>query len=109
MAKGQKFIGRQYKRVLSIEEIAQIELQIYKGISSSEIRETFHLTIVLFDSIYQGLKFETKRHPSIGKWGHKTESYYTEKELLKGIPKYTFKELSKHEKQFYLNYNLWKK
>jgi hypothetical protein len=109
MAKGQKSIGRKYKRVLTTEEIAQIEIQIYKGNSSEEIREMFHLTKVLFNGIRRELKIETRRYPSTGKWGHKDEAYYTEEELLKGIPEYTFKDLSRHEKQFYLNYNLWKK
>jgi len=109
MAKDSQYNGKKYKRVLTIEEIAQIEMQIYKKVPLQEIRDTFHLTKVLFNGIRRQLKIETKRYPSTGKWGHKDESYYTEEELLKGIPEYTFEELSQQEKQFYLNYDLWKK
>jgi hypothetical protein len=108
MGKGQKSIGRYYKRVLSIEEVAQVEIDIFKGISEEEIRAKFQITIVLYKSIYQNLIFDSNNQSSVN-LGHKHTAYYTEKELLKGIPTYTFKELSKHEKQFYLNYNLWKK
>jgi len=36
--------------------------------------------------------------------GHKKDPYYSEEELLLGIPNYNWEELSKLEKQFYLDY-----
>lgn len=41
-----------------------------------------------------GICFDTKRIP-----------YYTEEEMIEGIPKYKFRDLSKEEKQFYYKYN----
>ena len=41
--------------------------------------------------------------------GHKQEEYYSEKELLTGIPEYTWEELSKAEIKFYQNYGKKKK
>lgn len=105
MAKGFKFPGRDYKRVLTDTEIAQIELEIYQGVTEAVIREKFKITRVLYESVYKGVVFDANNKSTVS-LGHKKTAYYTEKELLAGIPEYTFKDLSRHEKQFYLNYKL---
>ena len=38
------------------------------------------------------------------KLGHKDDSYYTEEELLEGLPTYKWEDLDHYEKKFYLNY-----
>lgn len=105
MGRGFKFHGRNYKRILTVEEIGDIKIAIYKGLTEEEIRSTFQITRMLYLGIYQTMMLDIK-NTSSAVLGHKNESYYTEEELLKGIPQYTFDELSQQEKEFYLNYNL---
>jgi hypothetical protein len=38
------------------------------------------------------------------KLGHKDDSYYSEEEMLEGLPQYKWEDLDYYEKKFYLNY-----
>lgn len=57
------------------------------------------------ESLYHKTKGTFRRHDNrLSKLGSKTEEYYTEKELLQGIPEYKWEDLDNYEKYFYLTY-----
>lgn len=69
------------------------------GLNLNEIAEKFHMrqsTALSIISDYDKLKI--KALPVRVQVGHKDEAYYTEKEMLKGLPTYTLDSLSPSEK-----------
>ena len=69
--------------------------KVYK-VDRLVVQELFKEFILTLDSI--------RKYSPRAVIGNKNTSYFTENEMLAGLPVYTWEELSKLEKHFYLNY-----
>jgi hypothetical protein len=104
MEKKKLFIGN-YKVILDIK----------RGLNKEKIMEKHFLNNTEYSFFYymainnlflrkKGLqKFDTEVVKESG-FGVKNEPYYTEEEMIQGIPNYQWKDLSLKEKEFYFKY-----
>jgi hypothetical protein len=109
MEKNKKLCGN--IKDFDLEQIKRIGKKVEKGTPIEEISKEFGLSR---DKVITRIEYYLKNFDSYGnfkllpeyynKIGSKTQAYYTEKEMLEGFPDYTWKNLTEHEKQFYLNY-----
>lgn len=103
MVKKKLLPGGTFKKLLTKEEVLDIEFYIYQGFPEAVTREKFQITKGIYYQIYNNMVLNRNR-VYFGTLGAKIEPYYTEEELLKGIPEYTWESLSNKEKQFYYGY-----
>lgn len=87
---------------------------IQKGIPEDLIRSFYNLTETEYNFVYyqvinnllwkKAKSLEDIKYHEPG-FGFKDEAYYTEEEMIQGIPNYTWKDLPRNEKEFYYKYN----
>jgi|688.fasta_scaffold2062163_2 hypothetical protein len=86
----------------SPKEIKFVGESIEKGKSTKYLTELFGVgTEKIFRVLEQYLQTLSKKRSRLG---YKDESYYTEEQMLKGLPQYKWEDLDYYEKQFYLKY-----
>jgi hypothetical protein len=99
-----------YRKSFSRKDIIDIRESIIAGCPLLTIGNQYKVSIELLQDIFseliQGLEFlniklENKKEKILG---NRQETYYSEEELLLGLPTYIWKDLSITEKQFYKNY-----
>lgn len=108
---GDKFIFKSGTKRTSITllEIGKIQEELIKGERIYNICENFNISYgmyrVLNNEGYFAFCIESKK-PITGRNSFlKKENDITEEELIIGIPKYNWKDLTRKEKEFYYKYN----
>jgi hypothetical protein len=94
------------KRIFTRKEILDIRQDIIDGVLIERISARFNVSMSVIRSLFSEFiqtMDSLKTLGSTAKLGHKNTSYNTEEEMLGGLPQYTWKEVSKEEKQFYIN------
>jgi hypothetical protein len=95
------------KKDFTKTELLNIRNDIILGNPKLWICHKHGITDNVFDKIYgefsELMATVTAKDPKCI-LGSKQEAYWTEEEMLRGNPKYSWGELSRTEKQFYLNY-----
>lgn len=94
------------KRTFTRKEILDIRQDIIDGVLIERIAARFNVSMGVIRSLFSEFiqtMDSIKTLGSTAKLGHKNTSYNTEEEMLGGLPQYTWKEVSKEEKQFYIN------
>lgn len=95
------------KRDFTRTELAAIRDEIIRGTPEGLICRKFGITENVLDNIYGNFK-EIMAAVNAGMpkciLGSKTEPYFSEEQMLARLPQYSWKDLSRLEKQFYLNY-----
>ena len=85
-------------RKRELDEYQRIKKLIYEGVSLQDIHEMTGETLRFLRRNF-GNYIAKKNHTR--NLGHKDEAYYTETEMLKGHPTYTYESLSEEEKEIF--------
>jgi hypothetical protein len=95
------------KKDFTRAELAAIRDEIIRGTPEGLICRKFDITENVLNNIYGNFK-EIMAAVNAGMpkciLGSKTEAYFSEEQMLAELPKYSWKDLSRVEKQFYFNY-----
>lgn len=96
-----------FKKDFTRVELAAIRDEIIRGTPEGLICRKFGITERVLDNIYGNFK-EIMAAVNAGMpkciLGSKTESYFSEEQMLAGPPQYRWEDVSRLEKQFYFNY-----
>jgi NTP pyrophosphatase (non-canonical NTP hydrolase) len=97
-------IGRD-SNIISVKYIKNklIINAIKNNISKDTIKKIYKTTIRNIEYLENKINYKFKNNIH---FGYKNDSYYSEEELIKGIPEYKWEELSKEEIEFYYNYKM---
>lgn len=95
------------KKDFTRTELAAIRDEIIRGTPEGLICRKFDITENVLNNIYGNFK-EIMAAVNAGMpkciLGSKTEAYFSEEQMLADLPQYSWKDLSRLEKQFYFNY-----
>lgn len=80
------------------KEANKIKKLIYEGLTLQEIHEITGETVSFLSRNFGNYVSKKDMTRNLG---HKNETYYTEEELLKGYPEYTYESLSEEEKKIF--------
>jgi hypothetical protein len=100
-------IGSKKSIHLSFAQLHSIRRNFLEGVPIKKIARNHNIGIVRLERAFievSSPKESALLIRSLNKIGHRNEPYYSEEELLTGIPNYTWESLSRTEKQFYNNY-----
>lgn len=95
--------------IIPSKTIQNLIKQAYlEGMTETDILIYFNINSRIFHFIcYKTI--ENIKEPIITEnliyFGNKKQAYYTEEEMIRGIPDYKFEDLTKTELKFYRNYN----